>query len=398
MARARVATSTRRPNARWLPILSAALAACTCTSTSSRTPPFVSLRPVRWHGGCFKSEGPRIGLRSISVVPGTHQVWATGYPQQRSWLQPPSPVQYVLHFSGREWTKVVTFKKNVRLAGVSAISRDSAWLWGWVGGYPPRPLLARVTSSTLQPVKAPWLSKRTGIGQVVRLTGATALVTADTPRPGRAKDFYEIWDGTSWHAMRWPMRPGELLEISGIVASRQSSALGVRPLATIWRWNGETWSRSFVAPLSENARGWLPDRPVLATSSPASAVAVWNITTDSKNPSTPPKILSYSAFFNGSTWTMVPVPQPWHFTSVAMAGGRAWATGKPGILVGDLTHGWHLQALPPPCGHCPRQPDEVAATSPDYVIAAAAVAPGRCRASPVWVYDGHRWASLAAQP
>jgi hypothetical protein len=394
----REGTSPHRRNSRWLPILSAALVACACTSTSSRTPPFISLRPVTWHGGCFNSGRLPIGLSNISLVPGAHQVWATGYPQLRSWLQPPSPVQYVLHFSGGEWTKVVTFKKNVLLAGISAISRDSAWLWGGVGSYPPRPLLARVTGNTLQRMKATWLSRRTGIGQVVRLTGATALVTAVTSRPGPSKRFYERWDGTSWHAMRWPTRPRELLEISGIVASGESSALGVRPLAAIWRWNGEAWSRSFVAPPSENARGWVPDRPLLATSSPASAVAVWNITTDSKNPSTPPKILSYSAFFNGSTWTMVPVPQPWHFTSVAMAGGRAWATGKPGILVGDLAHGWHLEALPPPCGHCPRQPDEVAATSPDYVIAAAAVASGRCRASPVWVYDGHRWAPLAAQP
>jgi hypothetical protein len=393
-----VATLTRRRNARWFPFLSAALVACACTSTSSRTLPIVSLRPVTWHGGCFKSEGLRIGLGSISLVPGTHQLWATGYPQQRNWLQPLSPVQYVLHFSGTERTKIVTFKKNVRLAGISAISRASAWLWGSVGGYPPRPLLARVTGNTLQQVKAPWLTRRTSIGQVVRLTGATALVTAATPQPGPTKRFYERWDGNSWHAMQWPTRPRELLEISGIVASGESSALGVRPVAAIWRWNGETWSRSFVAPLSENARGWFPDRPVLATSSPASAVAVWNITTDSKNPSNPPKILSYSAFFNGRTWTMVPVPQLWRFTSVAMAGGRAWGTGMPGILVGDLTHGWHLEALPPPCGHCPRQPDEVAATSPDYVIAAAAVAPGRCRASPVWIYDGHRWAALAAQP
>src|SRR5437879_3721484 len=81
-------------------------------------------RLARGGGGCYPAlaapGGPLpFSLGDVSAAPGTHQAWMLA--RTPLGLSPYSR-QYLLHVSGLNWTKTLTFRRDVHPAGVSAVS------------------------------------------------------------------------------------------------------------------------------------------------------------------------------------------------------------------------------------------------------------------------------------
>ena len=149
---------------------------------------------------CGSAPGPSagsalpFGLIDVSAVPATRQAWAlAGRPAGR--FTAPERGNYLLHFSGLNWTKVITFRRDIELKGVSAVSATAAWVWGdqGRGEYWPsyRPYLALVSGGAVRPMRAALLSG-------VYVASIASDGTADTWLAGGARDLQGRFRGRWW--------------------------------------------------------------------------------------------------------------------------------------------------------------------------------------------------------
>lgn len=334
------------------------------------------------------------GILAVSAVSGTRQAWAicdrvgSQFDHQG----------YLLHFSGAGWVQVLNFRPWVDLAGVSAMSGRSAWVWG-------RSYLALVSGGVVSPLRSPWLK-----GADILAVASDGTTDTWVVGENHAGSLAEHWDGRSWRRTALPAGTlvGWPFGLPSLSTDGQASAWMVvgqegRPTQVVVHWNGRAWSRSY-APSARLYGGNFGESGPDQLSVAASGGRAWVVYTEERvpkgviaeagSPSTAPAQM-LSAFFDGSRWTPVRVPgRPTVLSQVAMSGPDAWALAlahsSPAILCSHLGGPW--QKLPVPRLHrrlCPLglQLD----ISPPYLIQASSGGLNECGFAYGRLYDGHHW-------
>jgi hypothetical protein len=367
-------------------------------------------------GGCTTAPQAHAGsplpfsLIDVSAVPGTRQAWALAGRYGDSF----GAGNYLLHFSGLNWTKVASFGRDVHLKRVSAVSPSAAWVWGDEGrgtDWPTfRPFLALVSGGVVSRVRTGLLSG----------AGASAMASdgaADTWLAGDVRDvrgrflrpLVARWDGKSWHEVPMPAGARTIFWLSTSGPSDAWAVVSKGFLGDQWlvHWDGTAWSKAYAPPASMAQDGRVPQQ-MSAASTPGHAwVAYTEAGTNSGSNGSNPPPRTISVYFDGSTWRRVPVPAIVDqglggLAEVTMSGPDAWAISAykniNGILYSHLGSAWCVQRLP----HAPRHlacfPTHISAASPSYVIAVTSQLSVPCRRSYAYVYDGRRWQSVSPQP
>jgi hypothetical protein len=345
-------------------------------------------------------------LIDVSAVPGARQAWVLAGRYSDSF----AAGNYLLHFSGRNWAKVATFRRGVHLKGVSAVSGSAAWVWGdeGRGDYWPsfRPYLALVSGGVVRPVRAAWLS---GV-YVTAMAGGGA----DTWLGGAARDRHgrflgpviARWHGTSWYQVPVPTDARAVWSLSTAGPSDiWAVASKARFLVGQWlaHWDGAAWSMAYRPPRSLARDGRVPQAMSVASSPGHAWVTFTEAGTDSGSNATNPPPKTISVYFDGSTWRLVPVPAiaDSGLAEITMSGADAWAITAyqtiNGILHSHLGSDWCVQRLPH-VRHSANFPISISAASPAYVVAVTSQLAGARRRSFAYVYDGHRWQSANSHP
>jgi hypothetical protein len=346
-------------------------------------------------------------LIAVSAVPGTRQAWVLAGRYGDSF----GTGNYLLHFSGLNWTKVATFGREIHLAGVSAVSPSAAWVWGEQGRDSNwatfRPFLALVSGGVIRHLGRGLLS---GVYvHTMASDGAanTWLAGGTRGRHGHfVRELVAQWNGSVWHEIPVPAGARAVL---GLSTSGPSDAWAVASkgfLVDPWlvHWNGAAWSRAYTPPASLARDGRVPQQ-MSAGSSPGHAwVAYTEAGTNSGSNGSNPPPWSISVYFDGSKWRTVPVPAiaDEGLAEVTMSGADAWAISAykniDGILYSHLGSAWCLQRLPHGRRHLACLPTSVSAASPSYVIAVTSELSVPCRRSVAYAYDGHHWRAADPKP
>jgi hypothetical protein len=346
-----------------------------------------------------------VSLVDASAVAGTRQAWVVA----GRYGDPFGAGNYVLHFSGRNWTRVATLGQDIHLAGVAAVSARVAWVWGEEGHDTQwntfRPYLALVSDGIVHPV-------RTGLvrGAAVTAMGGDGsgmwLAGSAHGRHGPHRQVVVArWDGTSWKQVPAPPGARAVGSLSASGGSDVWAAVTAGFAVDPWlvHWDGTAWSTAYRPPASLATDGRVPLDMVAASSRGRVWVAYSEAGTNSGSNAHNPPARIYSLYFDGGAWRPVPVPPIVEegLAGVTMSGGDAWAIAAlqniSGILHSRQGGGWRVQALP---GGRRRAcvPTSISAASPTYVIAVTGRSSGWCDHSYAYVYDGHRWLSANPQP
>ena len=373
------------------------LAAAGCAPSTAGAHPAPGAR-------CGSAPGPSagsalpFGLIDVSAVPGTRQAWALAErPAGR--FTAPKRGNYLLHFSGLSWTKVVTFRRDIELKGVSAVSATAAWVWGdhWPSY---RPFLALVSEGAVRQMR-PALLRDVSVSSIASGGTADSWLAGSRFRGRRfLGQVVARWDGTSW--LRVPVPAGaRAVWPEGTSGPSDAWAVVTRGFAVnpwLVHWDGVTWSRAYRPPASLALRGRVPMN-MSAAASPGHAWVAYteagtNSGSDARNP--PPR--TFSAYFDSRRWRMVPVPAiaDSGLAEVTMSGQDAWAVAAyqniRGVLYSHLGNAWCVQRLSAgPDAAC--FPASISAGAPTYVIAVTSPSSGICRSGYAYIYDGHRWRS-----
>jgi hypothetical protein len=335
------------------------------------------------------------GLLAISAVPGTQQAWAVGdrFPAIGGPYH-----SYLLRFTGLDWVKVATFRPWVELAGVSAMSQSSAWVWGT--GY-----LALVSGAAVRRLRSPWLKG-------LYIAAVASDGTADTWLVGGNATglLAEHWDGRSWHRTALPAGASFIpfgATVTPLSTDGPMSAwLALDPnhgvaQQRVLHWNGVSWTWSYAPPArlyEESQNGSGPDQLSVA----ASAGRAWVVYTEERAPSGNPIAGSpneyptamLSVYFDGRRWTAVHVRGRVRILrNVAMSGANAWAIAyfSPVLLCSHLGGPWQVMRLPPRDDPSCRVWLNIAAMSPPYVIEAGIRQSTGCARSYGFVYESGHW-------
>jgi hypothetical protein len=332
------------------------------------------------------------GVLAISAVPGTRTAWAVG-----DRVDPELHHHgYLLRFSGAGWVKAAAFRPWVHLAGVSALSGSSAWVWA-------PDYLALVSGGIVRRLQAPWMKS-------LYIADVASDGTANTWVAGRtlAGTLVMHWDGRSWRRTALPAGSsiGPPLHTSMSTDGPASAWMVVGTsgdLARQWvlHWNGRAWSRSYMPPKRLYGGRYNESGPD-SLSVAGSGGKAWVVYTEERvpkgeiaiagSPSTVPTSM-LSAYFDGSRWSSARVSAPVITVSeVAVSGSDAWAIGyqSHAILCSHLGGPW--QRLP-----VPRMPHRLCALglqldiSPPYLIQTTDNGLNNCAVAYGYVYDGRGW-------
>lgn len=351
--------------------------------------------------GCTVAPQPGPGqalpynLVTASAVPGSRQAWVVA----GRYSDAAELGGYLLHFTGRTWTRTATFGRNVQLQGVLADSASAAWVWGYEsqGSY-----LALVSGGVIHQVRSGPLS---GVAvSAMASAGRSAGKTVTWLAGGRGqRSVLGWWDGTSWHEVPWPAGAGRVfaLSASGPSDAWMSVSGGWDTDPWLVHWNGRAWSKAYTPPARLAGNDRIPQGMPMA-SSPGNVWIAFAEGGSGGNGPTPPT-RTYSAYLAGGTWRMVPVPgrAAGGLAAIVMSGRYAWAITADNNIEGVLySYGggaWCVQHLPhgrhPAC-----MPTGISAASPGYVIAVTSLSGGTCHRSYAYIFDGRHWRSAAGQP
>lgn len=396
---------------RWRAFLVAAvmLAGSGCAAGSGHDP----LGGFARGGGCYPTPDAAgrplpYSLGDVSAAPGTHQAWMLGGTPLG--LGPYSR-QYLLHVSGRNWTKSLTFRRDVHPAGVSAVSGLSTWIWGYQGRYlvdwqKDRPFLEQLTTDGIDQVHTPFLA-RVFVRDLVSDGYNNAWLAGQaygTTGPSRGL-VVAHWDGKTWHRVQLPAGIGAMgaLSIPGHSSAWAVASAGFGVSQSLLHWDGVAWSTSYTPSPSLATHGRVPQAMTAASSGRRAWVAYTEASTDSgSNARHGPEPRTISAFYGGHKWRAVPLPaiaRAYGLAKITMTDGDAWAIteGKNigAVLYSSQGSGWCTQALPHQY-HRACQPTGISAASPTYVIADTGFSSAPCHRSYAFVYDGHRWRALSS--
>jgi hypothetical protein len=315
-------------------------------------------------------------LLAVSAVPGTRQAWALG---ER--FASPDFIGYLVHVSGLNWATDVTFRPDIHLEGVSAVSGSSTWVWGyeqpgssWTS---ERPYLALVSGGVVRQ-EQPALLKDVYVG-VMASDGSsdTFLVGGARDARGRSRGLVAArWDGTSWHRIPAPEAAGAItsLSISGSSDVWLPTALGGGKIGLL-HWNGTSWSLSYTPPRAVYRANTQPAW-VTVSSSGSQVQAAYNSVSDTDPESSPgPRSEPFTAYFDGSAWQTFRGPSGFSdLTDITVAGHSAWAIG------------------------CMPSPSVISAASPAYVVAVSSSTAVGCGRSFAYVFNGRDWRSVNSRP
>ncbi len=344
-------------------------------------------------------------LVDVSAVRGTRQAWVLA----GRYADPAKEGSFLLRVRGLSWTTAATFGRDIHLTGVAALSASAAWVWGTEGHADEwntyRPYLALVSAGVVRPAGA-GLPAGVFVGSIAGdAAGGTWLAGVARGRPGQAsRQLMARWNGTSWSEVPVPAGPGVAVALSPAGPSDVWAVLGqgtVHPWLA--HWDGTAWSRAYAPPASLATNGRVPQNMAAAASPGHAWVAYTEGGTNSGSSGRNPLPLAISAYFDGGTWRMVPVPASagGGLAELAMAGGDAWAITAShnisGILYSRLGSAWCVQHLPHG-RHLACLPTSISAASPGYAVAVTSFSSAPCRRSYAYIYDGHRWRTAEPHP
>jgi hypothetical protein len=218
--------------------------------------------------------------------------------------------------SAQSWTIVSAppTGQNGQLAGVSAVSGADAWAVGSTNaaldGVGAKPLIDNWNGTAWSQVATP-----TTPGNTASLAAVSASSATDAWAVGHTQvnkeDFAPLglhWNGTAWSvsssfatALAGQIADG-VADISPTDAYAIGGGLGSADTGLVAQWNGSTWSRVTV-PLPSGA-GPTSTLNAISASGPDD---VWILGTYELS-STDLRSETYSLYWNGSTWSVVPMP------------------------------------------------------------------------------------------
>ena len=315
------------------------------------------------------------------------------------------------------------------LRGVSAASRDAAWVIGsapcCTGGEAPRTLAWRWDGAAWRNVPMPRVSNAyPDLSAVVTVDSrdawavgrARTFTVSPSGRewPGHSEALIEHWDGSRWSIARTPRHlgaswldavsasgPGSVWAIGGMYGAGHFTQLRRLPrLALLLRWNGTTW-RPVRVPW---ARPGVTLTKVVATDSGG----VWVVASDD--------VGARVEYWNGTRWREIPAPfgradPPAGFA--ATSSSDAWAVGSYALRKGRSFAGalaahwngseWQIAPVPAPAGAYNTWLDDVAAVSPDDVWLSSfsllkSGKHGRVNVAVLEHWDGRSWHITSGTP
>jgi hypothetical protein len=204
--------------------------------------------------------------------------------------------------------------ENGQLAGVSAVSDTDAWAVGStnarLNGVAAKPLIDNWNGTSWTQVATPATPGNTASLAAVSASSATDAWAVGHTQVNK-EDFAPLglhWTGTAWSvsssfatALAGQIADG-VADISPTDAYAIGGGLGSAATGLVAQWNGSTWSRVAV-PLPSGA-GPTSTLNAISASGPDD---VWILGTYELS-STDLRSETYSLYWNGSTWSVVPMP------------------------------------------------------------------------------------------
>ena len=221
----------------------------------------------------------------------------------------------ILHWNGTAWTQTtssITDSYNY-LTAVSATSATSAWAVGYryshtAQAYQTLILHWNGTAWTPQPSPNPTGSNGSYLWGVTATSASNAwAVGSSVNASGRRTSQILHWDGTTWTQVANPNPGQNWTVLDGVTATSSSNAWAVglyyngsTSQSLVERWDGTAWTQ---VP-SPSPCGTTNALSSVAASSATNAWAVGEC-----SPEAPP-YQPLVEHWNGSTWTLVPNPDP----------------------------------------------------------------------------------------
>jgi hypothetical protein len=272
---------------------------------------------VHWNGESWTQALSSPGfLRGVAAA-SPPNAWAVG---GTDWFTPQTLIE---HWGGNAWTRVPSPSPapGGYLNGVAATSARNAWAVGLIGGGPgtgtgpiDKTLIEHWNGNAWTRVPSPTPRPAGGLSGVAAISATDAWAVGWTGTGpdfgGTSQTLIEHWNGNAWTRVPSPGNvPGVRTVLNAVAAASPhnvwavgSTHLGGANKAFIVHWDGTAWNR-VLAPTPVPGVSLLG---VTATS-PRDAWAVGQ--TAYKN-ACGPKCATVIEHWNGSSWALVPSPNP----------------------------------------------------------------------------------------
>jgi hypothetical protein len=307
---------------------------------------------MHWDGSsCTTSFTEPVGYFHAVAAVTASDAWAVGGTQ---WFGESHTLAE--HWDGTSWTRVATPTPGSGVfKGVAATSASNAWAVGVIGpgdgtrAQSTEPLIERWNGSTwteqtfADPLDggqfAAVAATSADDAWAVGWTGGTTSVSGQT--------LINHWDGSSWTRVPSPnpAGSGNLLDGVTAISAHDAWAVGLTQtggggdwVSLIMHWDGSTWK---VVP-SPSPTGTAP----LVAVSAASANDVWAVGYTNGCGNGSQNCTTVAMHWDGSTWTVVPTPNPASYylnallgvAVIAGDGHDVWAVGTNDYQKTLFTH------------------------------------------------------------
>jgi hypothetical protein len=194
-------------------------------------------------------------ISTVSAVPGTRQAWAVG---TRAGGSTTRRTTELIHIDGLSWSVAASFGPDSMVAGVAAVSRTAAWVWGQTAPLNDpdgvKEFVDLVSDGTVAaPPGLGWLTGVPGYVSDLAASGpdnAWLVGTVRHPDGRDARPAAARWDGRSWR--RVPAPPGITgvapLSTSGPAGTWAAVSDNAGPPVRLVRWTGSGWVTSLAPP------------------------------------------------------------------------------------------------------------------------------------------------------
>jgi hypothetical protein len=295
---------------------------------------------VHWNGESWTQALSSPGFLRGMATTSPRNAWAVG---GTDWFSPQTLIE---HWSGNAWTRVPSPSPapGGYLNGVAATSARNAWGVGLIGGGPgtgtgpsDKTLIEHWNGQAWTRVPSPTPRPAGGLSGVAAISANDAWAVGWTGTGpdlgGTSQTLIEHWNGNAWTRVPSPGNvPGVRTVLNAVAAGSPhnvwavgSTHLGSANKAFIVHWDGAAWNRVLAPTL-------VPGVSLLGVTatSPRDAWAVGQ--TAHKN-ACGPKCATVIEHWNGSSWALVPSPNPPSFVVNVLLGvaatspRNAWAVG-----------------------------------------------------------------------
>jgi hypothetical protein len=220
---------------------------------------------------------------------------------------------------------------NTILTGASALTSTNAWAvgeqFGAAGQAPPPPVSYHWNGTAWSLVATPILGVSSSLLSVSASTPTDAWAVGMSVL-GRHDDgtLMEHWNGTAWSVNSSLVVTGYTAELTGVVdlSPTNAWAVGEANGSLLEHWNGSTWSEAAIPDPD-----FTPGTDDSISASSASDIWVVGSTLNAATDEFVPEALH----FNGTAWSVVPMPQAGTNTSTIgavtdISATNAWAVGE----------------------------------------------------------------------